>query len=81
MKRETLLLLLLLGIDAEAINRFDRYGRTSQNVTGFIISLTDGSPCNFDERWNPQNLGETLFLFLLLLLGIDIAVCLVLMNL
>jgi hypothetical protein len=30
--------------------------------------LTGGSSCNFDERWNPQKLEETL---LLLLLGID----------
>jgi hypothetical protein len=28
-----------------------------------------GTTCNFDKRWNPKKLGETL---LLLLLGIDI---------
>jgi hypothetical protein len=43
-------------------------GKSSQHVRGFIISLTGGSFCNFNERWNPQKLEETL---LLLLLGID----------
>jgi hypothetical protein len=44
-------------------------GKSSQNVMGFIILLTGGSFCNFNERWNPQKLGETL---LLLLLGIEV---------
>jgi hypothetical protein len=50
-------------------------GRNSQTTHiqtkryGLINSLTGGKLCNFDERWNPQKLGETL---LLLLLGIDI---------
>jgi hypothetical protein len=36
------------------------------------ISLTGGSLCNFNKRWNPQKLGETL---LLLLLGRDFGPC------
>jgi hypothetical protein len=43
-------------------------GNRAENVTGYIFLLTGGKPCNFDKRWNPQKLGETL---LLLLLGID----------
>jgi hypothetical protein len=37
----------------EGINLTKSKSFVCQNITGFIISLTGGSPCNFDKRWNP----------------------------
>jgi hypothetical protein len=39
-----------------------------ETLGDYGISLSGGSLCNFDERWNPPKLRET---FLLLLLDID----------
>jgi hypothetical protein len=46
-------------------SRNQDYRWMSRNVTDYVISLTGGNLCNFDERWNLQKLEETLLLLLL----------------